>query len=84
MGYCDNPAMVRVDFFKESGKWYTTESIRWLHYDHEDIHASFLESLREHLLQKDGTTRLQGMTAVCLSPYHKNAFPLMKQIPMFT
>lgn len=23
MGYCNDPATVRVDFFKESGKWYT-------------------------------------------------------------
>lgn len=27
--YSDNPADVRVDFFKPSGKWYTTESVRW-------------------------------------------------------
>ena len=70
--YTDNEYSVRVDFFRASGKWYETEAMIWLDYNSSDIIATFRESLNKHL---DG--RLEGMTAVCLKPYHKNAFPLM-------
>jgi len=26
--YSNDPAMVRVDFWKTSGKWYTTEAVK--------------------------------------------------------
>ena len=29
MGYSEDETMVRVDFFKPSGKWYTTEAVKW-------------------------------------------------------
>lgn len=79
MGYHDNPAMVRVDFFKESGKWYTTESVEWLDYSNPDIFLAFAKSLARHLW--DGKrVRLEGMQAVVLEPYHEHAFPLMMQV----
>lgn len=28
MGYSDDDSMVRVDFFKPTGKWYATEAIQ--------------------------------------------------------
>ena len=74
-GYSDNPAMVRVDFFKESGKWYTTEAVEWLDYNGE-IFAAFEASLRHHL-----GDRLRGMWAICVEPYHARAFPLMVKVP---
>lgn len=27
--YSNDPSSVRVDFFKSSGKWYTTEAVQW-------------------------------------------------------
>lgn len=75
MNYSDEPSMVRVDFFEESGKWYTTEAVKWLGYEGY-IFDEFILSLRNHLI-KNGQTRLSGMTAVCLDPYNKNSFPLM-------
>jgi hypothetical protein len=72
MNYCDDPAMVRVDFFKESGKWYTTEAIKWLHYRDMSIHEAFYLSLEASL-----EDRLSEMTAVCLAPYHEHAHPIM-------
>ena len=27
--YTDDPAMVRVDFWKKSSKWYTIKAIKW-------------------------------------------------------
>ena len=73
MGYDSNPSMVRVDFFKESGKWYCTESVKWrLFFNTTLIHAAFRDALRNHL-----KGRLEGMTAVCLHPYHELECPLM-------
>lgn len=88
MGYSDNPAMVRVDFFKESGKWYATEAVRWIgngfgrSYDEKVplMHDQFRDSLLKHLETLDGNMRLAGMWAVCLHPYHRDAFPLMTKI----
>lgn len=65
--------MVRVDFFKESGKWYATEQMEFIHCDKRFlIHDAFLASLNASF-----NGRYSGMTAVCLDPYHENAHPLM-------
>ena len=78
--YSNDPRMVRVDFFKESGKWYTTEAVMWAgDWETDNIRDSFITSLCRHLYDpknKDGF-RLKDMTAVCLTPYHKNAHPQM-------
>lgn len=78
MGYSDDPAMVRVDFFKPGGKWYDTEAVRWtgaynsLKRGGQPAHEAFKTSLRDHL-----QGRMREMTAVCLEPYHEHGFPLM-------
>lgn len=73
MGYTTDDSMVRVDFFKPSGKWYTTESIKWTgDYYKDNLHDSFKKSLRESL-----GDRLSDMDAVCLEPYHDMGYPLM-------
>jgi hypothetical protein len=75
MGYSDNPADVRVDFFKSSGKWYTTETVRWSGEwkgKKQLIHEAFAKSLRDHL-----GNRLQEMDAVCIEPYHEHEHPIM-------
>lgn len=76
MGYHEDPAQVRVDFFKPSGKWYAAESMHWESYTGE-IHATFAANLKAHL-----GGRLAGMTAVCLKPYHEYAHPLMMKVPV--
>lgn len=77
--YIEDPSSCRVDFFKESGKWYTTEAVKfvgaWAGSTDNLIHDAFRRSLREHF--KDRPDRLQGMTAVCLEPYHEHSHPLM-------
>ncbi len=57
--YSEDPSMVRVDFFKESGKWYCTEAVKWtgktgwVHdpskSDGSVMRAEFAKSLRDHL-----------------------------------
>jgi hypothetical protein len=72
MGYSAEEDMVRVDFFKTSGKWYTTEAVKWTGgYSNQDIHEAFKKSLRSHL-----KNRLSDMDAVCLHPYHEYEHPL--------
>lgn len=78
MGYSEDPAMVRVDFFKSSGKWYETEAIKWtgawkgkIDEGGELIHDAFAKSLREHL-----GNRLSDKDAVCLHPYHEHEHPI--------
>lgn len=78
MGYSDDPAMMRVDFFKKSGKWYTTEAVRWRGaYQDSLIYREFAVSLWHHLHKSDGTLRMSAMVAVCLEPHHEHAHPLM-------
>ena len=61
MGYTTDASMVRVDFFKPSGKWYTTEAVRVPGTEHWDKIENFKAALKSHL---EG--RLNGMTAVAL------------------
>ena len=71
--YSQDADSVRVDFFRPSGKWYTTEAVLWTgKFNSGEIHSEFKKSLREHL-----GGRLGGMLAVCLHPYHQHEHPLM-------
>lgn len=74
--YTDIPESVRVDFFKPSGKWYTTKAMIWKgDWSEGCIHDSFRQTLKEGL-----GGGLQGMTAVCLHPYHKHEHPLLQVV----
>ena len=87
MGYIDDESMVRVDFFKPSGKWYYTIGIKWLTYFSPNskhlgegkvgllIFDAFEEALKEagEITDKDR----EGWFAVCLKPYHEHSHPLM-------
>lgn len=70
MNYTDELCMCRVDFFKPSGKWYTTEAIAIFDYSGDNIHEVVKNAIKDHL-----KGRLKGMTAVCLIPHHKNSHP---------
>lgn len=74
--YSDKADQVRVDFFKQSGKWYTTEAVIWTgKWDGTtDIHESFSKSLRDHF--KETPDRLSEMDAICLDPYHEHTHPI--------
>jgi hypothetical protein len=77
MGYTTDDSIVRVDFFKPSGKWYTTEAVKWTGFYNEGslIHNEFAFSLRNHF--KHSPHSLEDMDAICLEPYHQNAHPIM-------
>ncbi len=93
MNFSQDPRMVRVDFFKPSGKWVETLAVRWLDYGNSCtlIYDDFLESLRVALKLRPDQCHPNtgpgphyshsGCSAVCLSPYHKNAYPLLLTAP---
>lgn len=75
MGYIDDDTMVRVDFFKPSGKWYSTEAVEWVGgYSGVSIHDAFAISLRN---LHDYKVYYSEMDAVCLEPYHEHSHPIM-------
>jgi hypothetical protein len=83
-----NPAMCRVDVWKESGKWYETIQVEflggWPRNSKEPellIHDAFEDALRRALKTEDGTLRLAGMRATCLEPYHVHSHPISVIIP---
>lgn len=80
MNYSSDPSMVRVDFFTTSGKWYTTDAVKWLTYDGKPVNEAFREALENHLRKEDGTLRLAGMTAICLDPFHCTPYPQMTTV----
>lgn len=76
MNYTENPGMCRVDYFKPSGKWYSTEALDFApHYDHSPVDA-----LLRAIASRPEPTRFSGMTAVCLEPYTEHQFPVMVQV----
>ena len=82
MGYNTDDSYVRVDFFKPSGKWYTTEAVKWSgsylmpskQIRGQLIHEAFAKSLRDHF--KNCPNRLSEMDAICIEPYHEYAHPI--------
>lgn len=96
MGYSENSDMVRVDFFKSSGKWYTTEAVKWTgawcggEYDNRDKsktphnrpHALPHDAFKQSLKDHFGNKiRLVGMQAICLEPYHEFSHPISMIVP---
>ncbi len=91
--YSDNPRMTRVEFFqvRESGclNWYATEAIEWKTYKgYRDggkmIDEAFLEALEDALYDhRNGKLRFGGMVAVCLDPYHADAYPQAIKVPTY-
>lgn len=71
--YSDIPNSCRVDFFRESGKWYATESIIFNneYYKTVSVNEAFAAALRTWV-----GGRYSGMTAVCLEPYHEHSHPV--------
>jgi hypothetical protein len=64
---------VRVDFFREQGKWYATEQLSMVDvYNYPSIH----DAVRHALDVKFGK-RYDDMWAVVLDPYHRHSHPVM-------
>jgi len=77
MNYSDKNNSVRVDFFRPSGKWYTTEAVLW----DEPFKGGLIHNVFHSVLKRHLKGRMSGMWALCLEPYHEHAFPLMLKLP---
>lgn len=73
MNYSENSGSVRVDFFKESGKWYMTEALDMNEFWDYGIWCG--EAV-EAALEAQGRN-LKSFTRVVLEPYHKNGYPII-------
>lgn len=82
MGFTTDEHMVRVDIFKEKGKWYATIALKWDRYtcgnpqdgsnDYESLHTTFQRCMKEQYPDK-----FKDMWAICLDPYHELSHPQM-------
>lgn len=71
--YSEDESSVRVDFFKPSGRWYQSIALVWTGgYKNCSVHDEFKKSLRNQIGDP-----MNGMTAVCLTPYHEHSHPIM-------
>lgn len=79
MGYIESESHVRVDIFKDSGKWYTTISIDMNKvYNEPFIHDALKKCLEDtNWKPAENKDFSNGWFAVCLEPYHINSFPIV-------
>lgn len=83
MNYSNEESACRIDFFKPSGKWYTTAAIR-MEYESTENHLGIIAALRAdpgQFRMPDGAFRFAGMWAVVIDPFHKHAHPQMFVVP---
>ncbi len=72
--YSDQDRMVRVDFFKTSGKWYMTEAVDMGDFYYE---SCTVEALKKSLVKHMPDGRGSEFMAVCLEPYHQFSHPVI-------
>lgn len=75
--YSENPGMVRVDYWKPSGKWYMTEAIDMSDYwGLPDLFKAIELSLDESRPTREPGWWRQ-FTVTVSEPYHEKAYPVM-------
>lgn len=72
--YSNNPAMVRVDRFKPSGKWYDTFAIDMTGEYEGAIHTKLQNAFKR---QYPDFKLSDGWILVCLEPYHEHSHPII-------
>jgi hypothetical protein len=76
--FSENPGMVRVDYFKPSGKWYMTEAIDMSEFwDHGIIPNEAVKKALDASRPKREPGWWRQFTVVVTEPYHKSAYPVM-------
>lgn len=87
MNYSENPGMVRIDRFKDTGKWYDTYAINMSGYWHviidnkwNRIHNALKSAIADD--ERFGPYWVdkwlaQGGFIVCLEPYHEHSHPII-------
>ena len=79
--YSENPNMVRVDYWKESGKWYMTEAVDMDNvYQVPLVQVAVEVAMNDHWEKTRSPDRRQAwnqFTITVTEPYHMNAYPVM-------
>lgn len=78
MGFSEDDSMVRVDFWKPSGKWYSTVALKWDRYLTTDDKTGEVEPIHEtfkRCLEEQFGDSFRGMRATCLEPAHEHSHP---------
>lgn len=78
--YTEDEASCRVDFWKDTGKWYATEAVVFVGgtYKGTLIHDAFREALKAAGIWGQ---RYSGMRATCLEPHHEHSHPISLVLP---
>lgn len=87
MGYSENDGSVRIDRFKEHGKWYDTYAVdmsnHWNDRNEDGSYNLIHDALRDAIAadprfgpQWVGGWLRQGGFIVCLEPYHQQSHPI--------
>lgn len=78
MRFTTEDRMVRIDFFKQSGKYVCHEAVRWTGLTKgSTLLWEYVKTLHDLLKQKDGTYRNDDLIAVCMDPYYDLGHPVM-------
>ena len=79
--YSENPNMVRVDYWTESGKWYMTEAVDMnAGYDVPLVHVAVELAMNDHWEKTRSTERRRAwnqFTITIAEPYHMSEYPVM-------
>ncbi len=97
MGFTMKEGMVRIDFFRETGKWHETEEVCMKDFyfgsresaagrgqaRHYSLPEAVICALRAdpRFRRSDGSFRYAGCWAVVLKPYHEFKHPQLFRIP---
>ena len=75
MNYTQKENHCRIDIWKESGKWYTTEEVVFRKGDYKDC---LIHDALKHAIMDDEYIRghYKGMRITCLQPYHQYSHPI--------
>lgn len=74
--YSQDEGMVRVEFFRLSGKWYMTEA--WNMNDFYNHKITPSDAVRAMLFSSSrGQELMRQFIVVVLDPYHKLAYPVL-------
>lgn len=70
--YSIDPNSCRIDIWKKSGKWYTTEVVVFRDSDYRGcIHKAL-----KNAIDDDFNGLYKGMLITCLEPYHQHSHPI--------
>ena len=87
MGFTTNEGRVRIDLFRDTGKWYATGSICMADFYRGDIFEGVLRACEREFVRADQgewpvtTSPREWLeregTIIVLEPYHEHAHPIM-------